>query len=892
LTKSETSGVTAGRPAVRHVHVVPHTHWDREWYLPFQRFRLRLVDTVDALLADLRHDPAFRHFLLDGQMAAIDDYLAVRPEQETTLRSLAAAGRVAMGPWYTQPDEFLVSGETLIRDLQAGLARADELGAPMEVGYLPDMFGHVAQMPQLFRLFGFEHAVVFRGVPAACTVRTGFWWEAPDGSRVRAEYLPSGYGNGAGTPEDPIRFVERIASWEADNADRLGDGPLLWMNGGDHQGHQPFLPEVVAKANAAAGDRYHIEITSLAAHLAAAPTEGLPVWRGELRSSARANLLMNVASNRVDVKQAAGRAERLLEQVAEPLHAALLPDQLWPDALLREAWHLVLLDAAHDSICACSDDEVVVAVLERYAEARQIAEGLTERALGIIGAALAVDGPVVVNTLARHRGGLVELVRPGTTVEDGEQLVEVQPDRVLLHRILGPGVGVIVERELDVHPDIREIEYVDADDGAFEVVLHTDPDAARLSPEPVVSTVRAALERDPQREVRILLVRPPTRRVLVDVAAVPGLGWAPPRGSGAAPVTVDGWTMTNGLATVAVGAGDATFALDGHHGLGRLVDDGDAGDTYNWCPPDVDHIVDTVDVVDVEVVEHGPMRGIIQMQALAHWPTRVDAMTSERVGSEPVTLTTTLELRAGERFVRVRVAVDNRCRDHRLRALFPLPEPAEHSVAECAFATVERGLVPESGPTEAGLPTYPSRRFVQAGGLTVAHEGLLEYELVDVRDESAHALALTLLRATRFLSRGPMATRPLPAGPVIELHGSQVQGHHELRYVVAVGDIDPYALAEDAFVPLLVATGAGMGRLPGYHQALAISGARVSAVVLRNGALHVRAFNPSDRATTLRVPGRRGDLVDLRDRVVAPFDGELELRPWQIATLRLHEPSR
>jgi hypothetical protein len=163
---------------------------------------------------------------------------------------------------------------------------------------------------------------------------------------------------------------------------------------------------------------------------------------------------------------------------------------------------------------------------------------------------------------------------------------------------------------------------------------------------------------------------------------------------------------------------------------------------------------------------------------------------------------------------------------------------------------------------------------------------------VEVRDGHAHALALTLLRATRYLSRGPMATRPLPAGPVIELRGSQVAGHHELRFAVAVGDVDPYALAEDAFVPLLVATGAGIGALPARHRGLTVSGAIVSAVVRRDGALHVRVFNPHPGPTTLRIAGRHGDVVDLRDRAVAPFTGELPLRPWQIATIRLDEAAR
>jgi mannosylglycerate hydrolase len=186
----------------RRVHIVPHTHWDREWYLPYQAFRLKLVELLDDLLPALEADPGYAHFLLDGQMAVVEDHLAVRPAAEEPLRRLVASGRVAMGPWYALPDEFLVSGETLIRNLQRGLRVAARFGGAMEVGYLPDMFGHVAQMPQLLRGFGMEHAVVWRGVPAAVD-RSGFWWRSPDGSEVRAEYLPQGYGNGARSPTTP-----------------------------------------------------------------------------------------------------------------------------------------------------------------------------------------------------------------------------------------------------------------------------------------------------------------------------------------------------------------------------------------------------------------------------------------------------------------------------------------------------------------------------------------------------------------------------------------------------------------------------------------------------------------------------------------------------------------
>src|SRR5205814_1246487 len=147
---------------------------------------------------------------------------------------------------------------------------------------------------------------------------------------------------------------------------------ILWMNGTDHQVPQPWLGRVVAEANALQDD-YRLEITSLAEELPRRPTEGLPSWTGELRSGARADLLMGVASNRVDVKQAAARAERALERVAEPLSALFLPPDRWPASLVRLAWTEIVRNSAHDSSCACSVDEVGAAVLHRYAEARQLA---------------------------------------------------------------------------------------------------------------------------------------------------------------------------------------------------------------------------------------------------------------------------------------------------------------------------------------------------------------------------------------------------------------------------------------------------------------------------------------------------------------------------------------
>lgn len=880
----------------RTVAIVPHTHWDREWYAPYQTLRLRLVDLLDDFLPALENDLSYARFLLDGQMAVVDDYLEVHPEAEARLRRLGATGRISMGPWYTLPDEFLVSGETHIRNLQMGLDGAAAFGGAMDVGYLPDMFGHIAQMPQILSQFGFGHAVVWRGVPAAVD-RTAFFWSAPDGTRVRAQYLArGGYGNGAAIPEDAKALVRRVEAHERELAEMLAGG-ILFMNGTDHQVPQPWLGRVVAEANALQDD-YDFVVTSLPEYLngPAAATEGLPEWTGEMRSGARANLLMGVASNRVDTKQAAARAERVLERLAEPLSALFLEPDQWPSALLDIAWREVVRNAAHDSICACSHDEVVDGVNHRYAEARQIGDGLAERALGALAKSMAAGGPVIVNPVARSRGGVVEVVLDDDTPVSGTQTLKARPAGPSESRRVRPSdvaalLGQIRGGRFNETFLVTALELEIRADGSPEVVIHLDTKpSTTTSVEEARRELYARLGASEHEWFHVRMHRPPMQRLLARIEELAGYGWrawSADAVSRHAAVSVSdrGLVMGNGLSRIEVDPITGTFSLDGVAGLDRLVDGGEAGDTYNYCPPAHDRLVDHPDSVEVSVIEEGPVRGVLAVHRTFTWPERVDDVTGERVGSRAIRVRTLLELHAGERLVRVTTSFENSVRDHRLRSWFPLSQPATTSRAECAFAIVERGLRAEGGPSEEPLATFPSRRFVSAGGITVVHEGLSEYELV----EGGSALALTLLRSNGWLSRGPMPTRAEPAGPVVRLEGPQLQRRVEVRYGVHVGDADPYELVDAAFVPLAVVSAPGGGRRPSVGQALSVEGAEVSALRRAAGGLEVRVFNPTAETTVARMEGRRGWLVDLRGRPLEPFEATFDLGPWRMATARLHD---
>jgi alpha-mannosidase len=406
---------------MRPLTLVPHTHWDREWYLPFEAFRERLVTVMDELLDLL--DGGYPHFHLDGQTALVDDYLAVRPEREDDIRRHARTGRVSVGPWLALVDEFLVSGETIVRSLEMGLARARELGGGDLVGYLPDQFGHVGQMPQLLRAAGIDRAVVWRGVPRSVE-RSAFWWESPDGSRVLAEYLHRGYSVGWNLPEakEPEALAARLDELAGELSEMSARERAVVMAGMDHAAADPTLPERLAAARRLRPG-LDAEIGSLAAYLELPVEDGVPSWSGELRSAARAHLLPGTYSTRIHQKAERGRIEALVERYAEPL-AALVPGFDWPASELDRIWRLLVLNGAHDSVCGCSVDEVAHAVDARHTEARERTEEIARAALETLGERVSESGILRFNPSPFERDGVPGL---GWRVASGDDEAALAP---------------------------------------------------------------------------------------------------------------------------------------------------------------------------------------------------------------------------------------------------------------------------------------------------------------------------------------------------------------------------------------------------------------------------------------------------------------------------------
>jgi 2-O-(6-phospho-alpha-D-mannosyl)-D-glycerate hydrolase len=746
-------------------------------------------------------DPAFR-FLMDGQTVVIDDYLEVRPEAKDRLDAAIRRGQIQVGPWYTLPDEFLVSGETIVRDLQRGIAVAEAHGGSMRAGYLPDSFGHAAQLPQIYRQLGFTRAAVWRGVPLTID-RVAFIWEAPDGSEILTAYMGNSYAHGVDLPTEPAALAARISSALRAIEPFRPLKDVLLMNGNDHVLPQRNLTGAVD----AASDRLdgtRIRIARLDDYLALIPDDQWPRWRGELRSSARANILMGTLSVRAPDKQIYARATRTLERLAEP--AAALSG-LKMSAPLQQAWTLILQNAAHDTACGSGIDAVAQAARERSAIALTLAADVLNRCLPV----LAGEGEVW-NPSAFPRKGVIEV--------DG---------RCVLTPMI-PGCS----------------------SGWLQAV---DPGRAVSASRRRLENADLAVDLNPDGSISVLDKR--------------------------------------------------TGAY--YRNLNRLLDEGDAGDEYNFSPPPEpdEPILTTLRGAVWNVLEAGPLRGRVEVRIGRCISRGLRADRRRRAADPvgmPIRLLVTLDVDSPR--LDLELEIENRASDHRLRAHFPLPFAAVESAADTPFHVTRRpvtGPRRDRGAPEVELPTYPMRSFVDVSdgriGLALITDGLHEYEVLSATPQ---VLALTLVRAVGWLSRDDLSTRTGHAGPAIETPGAQVPGVHRFRYSLHFHSggweqAGVWRVAESTIVPLLPGRGSTRAVTTPLIE-LEPDCIQMTACLPQATGYELRLLNASDGGHDARVRLRPLPSAvalislagDLGEQLAVDADGVmLSMRAWEIATLQV-----
>lgn len=883
------------------IHIVSHTHWDREWYLTYEQFRLRLVGLVDRLLDLLESRDDFAYFHLDGQTIVLEDYLELRPEQEPRLRKLIAAGRILIGPWYDMPDEFLVSGESLIRNLQRGHRISKDFGTPMPVGYLPDLFGHVSQMPQILRNFGLDNAILWRGFGGR---KAEYWWDAPDGSRVLMMHLPpEGYCNATRvhlTNHDAM--IERASTAVRNESARTAVGEVLLMNGVDHVEPHPIIPRMVKDLAAALG--LPVRHSTLPAYVDAVRSAvnsngigaSLEVIKGELRGGEDyANLLPGVFSARTYIKKANARVQTLLEKRAEPLATlASLLGARYPANELDYAWKTLLQNHPHDSICGCSVDAVHEENMTRFARAEQVGQAIANDAAAVIARAVPA-GP----------DGAVRLVAINTSGTPFQGVIE----------------AVIDLPYADAEPRRVDPEALDA-----PVKLWTATDRITGVTTPDGQAVPCQIL-DQEDVVAFIMSRydtpwgvKATRTRLLIQGDVSPLGYASfDARIGSANSRPDHVKMSvtdraaaNGIVRMNINADgtiDITAVASGtrYERCAAIEDVGDVGDEYNYSPPQHDRRMTNADARDVRVtlVHDGPLRAEFRIDYTLDLPLATTADRQSRSSkAAPAAISVFATLDAGSPRVGLRVSIDNPSKDHRVRMMFPVGAAAIDEVrAETAFGVVSRAATkerPAHVQMEVPVSYGPTGWFTEAGddhaGAIVFGEGLVEYEAYT--DDGPPRLALTLLRSVGFLSRDDLTMRPSGhAGPGLATPGAQCLGHHEFRLGFEPRTSRPLAsalfgrAASFAAPPMVTpALGAGGSQSPRAAMIEVGGDAVLSACYVDRdtNAIMVRVFNPDDRdgETRLSLPylskASRVDFLGTKKGDLAVKDGAIAL------TVRAH----
>ncbi len=751
------------------LHIIPHSHWDREWYLPFEKHRTRLIDLLDDLIEVMEANNDYTYYHLDGQFAVIEDYLEVRPSMKDRLFALIRAGRIKVGPWYILQDEYLTSGESNVRNMLYGIRLCKEIGAePVKCGYFPDAFGNISQAPQIVRGFGIDNAVFGRGVNDVGADNeiikqngmssSELIWRAPDGSEVIGVMFCNWYHNAMELPSEPEALKKRIEKIVKNTARFATTDHLLGMNGCDHQPLQKNLHEVIKLANEIQDD-VTVKQSNIEDYLEEIRKNAgeLKVYEGEINSQFTSGWgnLISTASAHIDIKQDNHEAEHLLTGIAEPLSVLLKENGgKYKSDLFLYAWRTLMQNHPHDSICSCSCDEVYDEMKVRFMKSRTCTEEIRDYAADKLTKAIT------------------------TKNADGEKAIVVfslSPNRST--------AMATANVDFDLKEKVKSITIFDENGNEIAAKIIRRPNTFTY-------TLPEDRFRQPRRVDRFEVSFPVTTN---------GIGYTTysvkvQKSTKKETPLYGENTLENEFLRVSFKENGSFDLFDKTTGetytdLNLFEDSLDHGNLYNYEQPKG----------DVAIVSHNHTAKIT-----LHETTPYSATYKVSIHlTKGIAITSFITLTKGIARVDIKTVVDNKKKDHRLRALFPTCFDTEFVYAEGQFDIVKRKITPEftwKNPCNA----QRMQAFVKLSddkcdrALLLATRGIAEYEVL--RD-GKNTLALTLLRAVGEV--GDWGYFPAPKGQKI--------GKYTLEYSILPykkeNEKDAYSLGYAFASPQVVAVG-------------------------------------------------------------------------------------
>lgn len=709
---------------MKKIHVVAHTHWDREWYFSDNEAFIQFSYHMDEVIYALENGE-LDYYYLDGQLSILDDYLKVYPNQETKIKELVEGNKLFIGPWYTQMDEFVVAGESVVKNLQIGIDMSKRLGGHTALGYLPDSFGQGKDMPKIYNGFGIEDAVFWRGMPNEVTKSREFYWTAEDGSKVLTINIRNGYYAGVALVEGEIYQKKAILDIVSEDSATTN---ITLPVGGDQRAVDRNLKAIIEEANKEFAEEYQIEESNYPHifNLLKKEATDLPTVQGEFMSGSVSKIHRSIYSSRYDLKKINDTIENRLIFQLEPL--MLMADDLgipFKRELMDYTWKLILKNHAHDSIGGCNTDKTNEMIMARYKEADQLSYSTVDYLVRKI--AESIEGIqendlVLFNTLPYRRTEpyTLEVSTKKTTIKlFDDQRQEIPFQLISTEKVYA---GEVRRSESDYDEAkyyyIHKISFINELPAlSYQIVSVEEQDESATQEKPV------ALE-----------------ETMIENAAYK-------------------ITFSNGQFSILAKEQGITYKNCLH-----VEESGDEGDTYDYSPAYFDSIHHLFFETAEVAIQSGKFLSTMSVTGSWFVPKDLAARKAQKVDTE-IEYTLTLSLKNDSKRVDMKLSVNNQALDHRMRLVVKTPVKSQVSYADTLFGIVERNNNDphihdwrELGWKEEPTEIYPMIHYANTHDLetswTVMSKGIKEYQVID------SDMYITLFRGVGFLGRPELLRRP------------------------------------------------------------------------------------------------------------------------------------
>ncbi|WP_375748814.1 alpha-mannosidase [Vibrio sp. HN007] len=742
------------------VHVVPHTHWDREWYFTQQDSDVLATYNFTKVIETLENVKEYSCYHLDGQSSIVEDYLKVLPHMRDRMAKLVTEKKLFIGPWYTQTDTYNVAAESIIRNLKYGMHIAEELGHSMMVGYLPDTFGHNAQMPTIFKGMGIDNIVFWRGLDYDSQVqKSNFFWQSAGGDSIYAYNLVHGYGAAKNIVPDDAHLDKKIFPMVEKIKQLSGLDEVLIPSGGDQVNIDPHLPETLAVASkrSPAEDVYTISsMESFVDHMRR-NSDKFETYIGEFKQPRYTRIHKTIGSVRYDIKKLNFEIEQFLLKRLEVVIAIAKNQGINVQTELVDiAWKKILECHAHDSMGGCNSDATNADIMHRLKQADEICQGLFNLVTKELADSYDDNSVLMFNGQIKPYSGISKIVVFAKSLDvaikdNGVAL----PTEIVSYEELDGGKVIEVtkdgEKEVPVPPYYRielNVTVSDLPAMGYKVLEVSESDDSVRSLQdstlPVIHNeeLQVALE-----EGELYLHHKPSGRHITQLI--------------------------------------------------RFEEQADDGDSYDFSPLEGDVVIYS-QKLEWTATRHGETEQVLSIRAELDLPVDLDERQQNKASGK-ASFDIDLTLVKGQSQLLVDVRTINQIKDHRVRIILNSDLMTDTSIATQPFALMERPVSPEIAGWRDKFRECPVDIETTDGAVAIKDadkamivqgRGLKEFQVL--KGMSNDQIALTLFKSTGVLGKDDLLWRPGRASginnTVVHTPDAQLQSEMSFNFSIAFAD--------------------------------------------------------------------------------------------------------